>query len=139
MRFQILAMVAACALVPGCADASDVSREEIFDTVWRTVNEGFFDPTFGGVDWKAVGDRYRPKVLDAHSDEQFYRQLNAMLYELNVSHLGVIPKDHPEWIGAPSAFSNGGLGIEARIIDGNGNVDLQDLATLLAAFGTVCS
>ncbi len=118
MNMQILVIVAASALSTGCDDGSDLSREEIFDTVWQTVNDGFFDPTFGGVDWKAVGDRCRPKVVGADSDEQFYRQLNAMLYELKVSHLGVIPKDHPEWIGAPSAFSDGGVGMEARIIDG---------------------
>ncbi len=118
MNVQILMIVVASAIVPGCDDPTDVPRKEIFNTVWQTVNEGFFDPKFGGVDWKAMGDRYRPKAVDAESDEQFYRQLNAMLYELKVSHLCVIPKDHPEWIGAPSAFSDGGLGMEARIIDG---------------------
>ncbi len=51
---------------------------------------------FGGVDWNAVGKQYRPKALGAESDEQFYRNLIAMLYELGASHLGVIPKEHPE-------------------------------------------
>lgn len=41
-----------------------------------------------------------------------------MLYELGVSHLGVIPKDHPEWIGAPSVLAVGDVGVDARIIDG---------------------
>lgn len=113
-----LAIFAACALFPGSNDGSEVSRKEIFDTVWRTVNEHFFDPTFGGVDWEAVGDRFRPEALGADSDEHFYWQLNTMLYQLQVSHLVVIPKDHPEWIGAPSASADGDLGVDARSIDG---------------------
>lgn len=28
----------------------------IFDMVWQTVNDTYFDPTFGGLDWRAVYD-----------------------------------------------------------------------------------
>jgi hypothetical protein len=31
-----------------------------FDVVWKTVNEKYFDPTFGGVDWMAIRERYAP-------------------------------------------------------------------------------
>jgi carboxyl-terminal processing protease len=29
-----------------------------FDVVWHTVNDGYFDPTFGGKDWRANGIGY---------------------------------------------------------------------------------
>ncbi len=104
-------------MLGGALDERTADRARIFDTVWQTVNDGFYDQAFGGVDWKAVGKQYRPKTLGAESDEQFYRSLNAMLYELGVSHLAVIPKGHPEWIGAPSADAVGDIGADVRIID----------------------
>ncbi|MCH8968120.1 MAG: hypothetical protein IIA66_03255 [Planctomycetes bacterium] len=110
-----LAAITTIGLMLGCAlDDRMADRAKIFDTIWQTVNEGFYDPTFGGVDWKAVGKQYRPKALGAESDEQFYRNLNAMLYELDASHLGVIPKEHPEWIGAPSVLAEGDVGVDAE-------------------------
>jgi len=33
-------------------------RLSIFDTVWQIVNDMYFDPTFGGMDWQAIGDEY---------------------------------------------------------------------------------
>ena len=61
--------------------------------------------------------RYRPQVEAARTDEQFYRLMNEMLFELGVSHLALIPDEHPEWIGAPSASSDGTVGVDARILD----------------------
>ena len=38
---------------PSPAELSDAQkRKESFEIVWKTVNERFYDPTFGGVDWK---------------------------------------------------------------------------------------
>src|SRR5690606_14714730 len=38
-----------------------------FDTVWRTINETHFDPSFGGLDWGAVGRELRDRVEAATS------------------------------------------------------------------------
>src|ERR1700682_4694569 len=35
-------------------------RQETFEIVWKTVNQRFYDPKFGGVDWQAVHERYAP-------------------------------------------------------------------------------
>jgi hypothetical protein len=56
-----------------------------FEVVWQTVNDTFPDPTFGGVNWKAVHDRYRPLIGAAKNDEEFFLTLNRMLWELNAS------------------------------------------------------
>lgn len=100
------------------AQAQDFSYEQIFDEVVESIDEGYYDPTFGGMDWPALTERYRPRVLEAASDSVFYVRLNEMLFDLGVSHIGVIPPDHPEWIGAPAAFADGGVGADVRVLDG---------------------
>jgi hypothetical protein len=48
-----------------------VANEEYlsnFEIVWQTVNDTYFDPTFGGLDWGAVHDRYRPLIAAAQDD-----------------------------------------------------------------------
>ena len=92
-----------------CSSDSD-DRTELFEAVCLAVEERFYDPGFGGKDWSGIVREYRPRVATSGSEEAFYRLLNEMLYELGVSHLGVIPNEHPEWIGAPSVFSDGGGG-----------------------------
>jgi len=63
----------------------------IFDTVWKTVDNSYFDPGFDGVDWRAECDRYEPLVAQAVDDRELYRLLNQMLWELGVSHNAVGP------------------------------------------------
>jgi len=111
--FLLTLMVGAC----GASGDDLAERGGAFDRVWQHVSENFYDEKFHGKDWKALGEKYRPLALAAPTDEEFYRELNTMLFELEVSHIGVIPDDHPEWIGAPSAFANGEVGLEIRVIE----------------------
>lgn len=58
-------------------------RRAIFESVWRTINDEYFDPTFGGLDWQAVGEEYRQRLATVQDDDTFWRQvLNPMLWEL---------------------------------------------------------
>jgi C-terminal processing protease CtpA/Prc len=91
-------------------------RQQAFDRVWMTINESFYDDTFGGRDWRKIAEKYRHKVIHASTDKDFFVGLNTMLFELRVSHIGVIPDEHPEWIGAPSSFAGGEVGLDIRII-----------------------
>ncbi len=47
-----------------------------FETVWQTVNQTHYDPTFGGVDWKAVHDQYKPQIAAAENKEESFLVLN---------------------------------------------------------------
>ena len=76
--------------VPATSDAKADEYLDVFEAVWQTVNDEFFDATFGGVDWQAAHDRYRPLIAEARNAETLYLLLNRMLYELNVSHVGAI-------------------------------------------------
>ena len=88
-----------------------------FETVWQKVNESFFDPAFGGLDWKSVHDRYRPLIAAAEKDEEFYNLANRMLWELKVSHANLVP---PGTLARyePLVFAGGSPGIDLRLIRG---------------------
>ena len=94
-------------------------RMEAFEAVCRTIDERFYDPEFNGRDWDAIVDEYRPRVANVKNDEKFFVLVNEMLFELGVSHLGLIPDEHPEWIGAPAIFADGEVGIDVRLIEGH--------------------
>ncbi len=104
-------------LAAGAEAQENSKRVETFDQVWEQINSNFYDETFGGRDWQAIGEEYRAKALNAPTEKDFYATLNTMLFRLEVSHIAVIPNDHPEWIGAPSSFPDGEVGLDIRIIE----------------------
>jgi len=93
----------------------NVEYTQILETVWSTVNESYFDLDFGGLDWAAVRARYEPLVRAAKDDDELYRLLNQMLWELNVSHAAVGPLE--EWPAAePVVWMDGDIGIDVRLL-----------------------
>ncbi len=64
-------------------------RAEVFERVWKTVDEKYYDPKFNGVDWKAVREKYRPLAEKAASDAEFYDVLTLMVGELRDAHTRV--------------------------------------------------
>jgi carboxyl-terminal processing protease len=90
----------------------------ILDAAWQTVNDKFFDPTFGGKDWQAIGDEYRQKLATVQDGEAFWLQvLNPMLFELGVSHIGALPAELANEMD-PITFSTGSFGLDVRLLDG---------------------
>jgi carboxyl-terminal processing protease len=97
---------------------SAAERAEIFDAVWQTVNDNYFDPTFGGRDWQAIGDAYRQKLATVQDDRAFWVDvLNAMLFELGVSHIAALPPELANQMD-PITFSSGSLGMDVRLLEG---------------------
>jgi hypothetical protein len=33
-------------------------REQVFEKVWKDVDEHYYDPEFGGVNWQGIHERY---------------------------------------------------------------------------------
>ena len=89
-----------------------------FETVWQTINDKYFDPNFGGLDWSEVHDRYQPQITAAQNEGEYYLLINKMLLELNVSHIGVVPPDDLRQI-APILSAEGSIGIDIRMIEDN--------------------
>lgn len=62
------------------------SRSEVFQQVWQTVKDKFFDPKLRGLDWEAMKQRYGKEAEAADSAEEFASAVNRMLAELKTSH-----------------------------------------------------
>ena len=80
-------------LVSAQTESAREIRQKTFEKIWQTVNEKYFDPKFGGVDWRAARERYAPQVADAKNDAEFYELMKTMLGELKVSHLEILTPD----------------------------------------------
>src|SRR5262245_408673 len=64
---------------------------ELFQRIWQTVKDQFYDPALLGVDWEAVRKRYQPKVEEIKDDAEFLSLMREMLREVPTSHLGFQP------------------------------------------------
>jgi len=69
----------------------DFNREksEVFAEAWTYLNNNFYDPAFHGADWKALRERFAPRVEAARTPDELRRVISLMLGELNSSHLGI--------------------------------------------------
>ncbi|MBR8833060.1 MAG: PDZ domain-containing protein [Stigonema ocellatum SAG 48.90 = DSM 106950] len=70
---------------------------KVFEQVWRTVNDNFYDPTFQGVDWKAMRDKYQQQAARSKSSFEVAVVINQMLSELKSSHTHFYTKDEPAY------------------------------------------
>jgi carboxyl-terminal processing protease len=57
-----------------------------FDDVWQTINDTYYDRSFGGLDWKAVREELRPRAEAATSAEDVRKVIREMLGRLKQSH-----------------------------------------------------
>lgn len=89
-------------------------RQRTFDRVWSIVNESHFDINFGGVDWKKVGESYRPAAMSAQSEAEFYNVLNQMIGELNQSHFSIYTKESEAEL---SKCNDGIIGVDLRLLE----------------------
>lgn len=97
----VAAWLGACLVAEAVEPAADPAvqqdwaalREQTFSTVWETVNESYYDATFGGVDWAAVRDKYRVLLPEAADQAALRRLLEKMLAELKRSHFAIMPRE----------------------------------------------
>lgn len=61
-----------------------------FDLAWQTINDTYYDPAFGGLDWTGVRREIRPKVTDAATPDEARRAIRDMLSRLGQSHFSLI-------------------------------------------------
>jgi carboxyl-terminal processing protease len=92
-------------------------RYQTFITVWRTVNETYFDAAFGGVDWLAIREKYRVRLSEIHDDAHLIDLLQQMLGELRRTHFSIVPRKAA--VFNPSERTRIGTdGAEVAFIDG---------------------
>ena len=87
----------------------DAEQRQIFQEVWRSLESGFYDPDFHGVDWDSVRTVYRSRVMKASTTRDFTDLMNWMLGEVNASHMGYYSRSQFE---QSSKVETGRLGVE---------------------------
>ena len=69
----------------------------VFNEVWQTVNDNFYDQEFNGVDWKTIRYKYESEVKRAKSIDEVSVVINRMLSELQTSHTHFYTKSEPAY------------------------------------------
>jgi len=87
------------------AQPSEAAQLKVFEEVWQTVRDRFYDRTLHGLDWKQVGERYRPLVAAAKNSEDRARLINRMLGELGASHTEYYTPDDQAYYELLGIFS----------------------------------
>lgn len=77
---------------PAVAESSDLQLAS-FEKAWQLINDRYWDPEFGGLDWEAVREELRPQAEEAETNEELREVLDEMIERLGQSHFGVIPGD----------------------------------------------
>jgi carboxyl-terminal processing protease len=106
----------------------------VFEEVWQTVRDRFYDPMFRGLDWIAVGERYRPLAAAAISDDERSAVINRMLSELAVSHTGYYTSADPAYYQLLDIFS-GGLQRSLRQFFPDGQVSYPGIGVFTRQLG----
>lgn len=62
--------------------------EQMLHEGWRHLRDSFYDKSMRGVDWNEVLARYKSRIRNCGSPEEFSQLMRDMLGELGGSHLG---------------------------------------------------
>ena len=94
MRRLLFFLLCAAAVSPITAAQSSQPAPTVglalFDEVWKTINDSFYDPAFGGLDWAGVRDELRPNAAAASSTDAARAVINEMLGRLKRSHFALL-------------------------------------------------
>ncbi|MEG1554597.1 MAG: S41 family peptidase, partial [Rikenellaceae bacterium] len=66
----------------------EAERQYMFDHVWKTIKDKFYDTNIHGVDWAGYKESYERFLKDVNNNYDFADVLSEMLGELNASHTG---------------------------------------------------
>jgi carboxyl-terminal processing protease len=121
MKQHFLVALVLLSLVRPCAaqETRKSNYSELFEAVWQTINDNFYDPSFGGVDWKAVRQKYQPEVAKVSDDNSFVTLAYRMMRELHVSHLELVPRQ----------LAQSGIAIRSRRIEGKSIITTVAIAS----------
>jgi carboxyl-terminal processing protease len=61
-------------------------RKEAFEKIWNEIHDHYYDPSYNGVDWDEVHQRYAPLVEATKRDQEFYTLMSQMTSELHDAH-----------------------------------------------------
>jgi carboxyl-terminal processing protease len=110
MKLLILALVAAIGV--GHQDQASVALAVAsFEDAWQTINDTFYDPTFGGLDWAAVRKELLPRAQAAKTADDVRDVIRDMIGRLKQSHFELLSDSN-------SLPGPGMIPIEIRLLAG---------------------
>lgn len=86
-----------CSLISLALPTREQPQAKVFDEVWKTAQDKFYDPNMNGVNWQVVRSKYQPQVMQAQSNEEVAAVINQMLLELKTSHTRFYTADEPAY------------------------------------------
>jgi carboxyl-terminal processing protease len=86
-----------CGLILLALPTMGQPQAKVFDEVWKTAQDKFYDPNMNGVNWQAVRSKYQPQARQAQSSEAVAAVINQMLSELKTSHTRFYTPDEPAY------------------------------------------
>jgi carboxyl-terminal processing protease len=99
------------------SQSADSPIVAVFDEVWQTINDSYYDPAFGGLDWPGVRAELRPKAAAANSMDEGRRIITDMLTRLKQSHFALLSASSAANDGAV-VFGDAIVAIDTRILNG---------------------
>lgn len=69
---------------PGARDKS--LQQQTFDQLWNLVNEQYYDPTFGGLDWRGEQAKINQRLQAGMSNAQFWQAMGELVERLGDGH-----------------------------------------------------
>jgi carboxyl-terminal processing protease len=110
---QSLLVKTSSSLADSSLSASTVEgRLAIFDDVWQTVYDRYYDPSFNGVDWEQQRSSFRPMAAAATGSAGLYDLISQMLAPLRDPHTRArAPEDNSDW--RTPRFISVGLKVQA--------------------------
>ncbi|HXD33430.1 MAG TPA: S41 family peptidase [Pyrinomonadaceae bacterium] len=83
---------------PTVSTSTSEGRLAVFDDVWQTVNDRYYDPNFHGVDWAAQRTKFRNLAANAQSQAELYLILRRLITSLRDAHTRVFaPEEKFDW------------------------------------------
>lgn len=68
-------------------------RLAVFDDVWQTISQRYYDPDYHGVNWDQQLAIFRPQAISASNSHELYAVLRRLLTSLNDVHTRVYSPD----------------------------------------------
>src|SRR5262245_19260952 len=90
-------------------------RLRVFDQVWRSIFDNYYDKRYGGVDWRLQREIFRPQAEASRNSSELYRVLRQMISKLGDAHTRIYAPEDGFDRNRPSGTT---VGVAVRRIEG---------------------
>ncbi|HKQ77217.1 MAG TPA: S41 family peptidase [Blastocatellia bacterium] len=107
-------------------------RLKVFEQVWRSIYDNYYDRRYGGVDWRLQREIFRPQAEASRNSSELYRVLRQMISKLGDAHTRIYAPEDGFDRNRPSGTT---VGVAVRRIEGKPVVTWVDPSSEAARQG----